>query len=64
VDVLDGWKFGAVESWMIIWMDITNILQSAKEIWICNVNIYKKILPPGTLIYDQLFYTDKINADT
>jgi hypothetical protein len=43
VDVLDGWKGGAVESWMIIWTDIMNVLQSAKEIWRCNVNIYKKI---------------------
>jgi len=32
VDVLDGWKGGSVESWMIMWMDIMNILQSAKRI--------------------------------
>ena len=32
MDVLDGWKGGSVESWMIMWMDIMNILQSAKRI--------------------------------
>jgi hypothetical protein len=25
VDVLDGWKGGSMESYMIIWMDIMNI---------------------------------------
>jgi len=35
-DVLDGWKCGSMESWMIIWMDIMNILQISKEVWRCE----------------------------
>jgi hypothetical protein len=38
-----------MESCMITWMDIMNILQSAKEIWCCNVNTYKTFLPAGKL---------------
>jgi len=53
---MDGWKGGSVQSWMIIWMDIMNILQIAKEIWRCSVNTYKKFLSAGTLIYGQVFY--------
>jgi len=36
VDVLGGWKGGSMESWMIIWMDIMNILQISKEVWHCE----------------------------
>lgn len=49
MDVLDGWKGGSIKSWMVIWMDIMNIVQCAKEIWRCNVNTYNKFLPVGTL---------------
>jgi hypothetical protein len=49
VDILDGRKGGSMESWMAIWMDIMNILQSAKEIWRCNVTTYEIFLRAGKL---------------
>jgi len=54
VDVLDGWEVGSVESWMIMWKDIMNILQSAKEIWCCE-QVQKKIYRLESLFYTQAF---------
>jgi len=62
VDVLDGLKGGSMESWMIIWMDIMSILQSAKEIWRCE---QLKEISTGWNLYFMARYlnTDKIKAD-
>jgi len=54
VDVLDGWKSGSVESWMIIRKHIMNILQSAKEIWRCE-QVQKNFYRLEGLFYSQVF---------
>jgi hypothetical protein len=47
---LNGWKGCSTESWMIMWMDIMNILQSAMDIWRRNVNTYRNFLQAETFI--------------
>ena len=54
VNVLDGWKGGYMESWMIMWKDIMNILQSAKEIWRCE-QLQETFYQLERLIYTQVF---------
>ena len=43
-----------MESWMIMWKDIMNILQGAKEIWRCE-QLQNKLYQLERLFYGQVY---------